>query len=216
MIARRLRTLVLTLALLLVPVSVARADQAYDRVAAAYAQAGGQLDACAFTQAQLEAALVGIPKEIRQYVPDLRKAIRTGIATHVSGDCAGRTPGTTTTPPAGAGGAIPTPEVSTTPPPTTETLPSTTATTPPTTTQPAAIPPTTTTGGDRHRDTTPLAIALGALGALLALLLLLWAWARARGWDPSWLARARHAWGEAGHRTTSTWLEFTDWLRLGR
>lgn len=208
--ARTARVLLLALALALVPASLARADQAYDRVAAAYAQAGGQLDACAFTQAQLEAGLAGIPKEIKRYVPDLRKAIRDGIATHVRGDCAGRTPGTTTTPP-GAGGAIPTPEVSTTPPASTETAP------PVTTTQPAATPPATTTGGgSRHHDTTPLAIALGALGALLLLLLALWGWARARGWDPPGAARARHAWGEAGHRTTSTWLEFTDWLRLGR
>jgi hypothetical protein len=216
MTARRLRTLVLTLALLLLPAALARADQAYDRVAAAYAQAGGQLDACAFTQGQLEAALKGIPPEIKQYVPDLRKAVRAGIATHVSGGCAGRTPGTTTTPP-GAGGAIPTPEVSTSTTPTTptETLPQTATT--PTTTQPAAIPPVTTTGrGGGHHDTTPLAIALGVLGALLLIALLLWAWARARGWDPAWQARARHAWGEAGHRTTSRWLEFTDWLRLGR
>jgi hypothetical protein len=49
---------------------------------------------------------------------------------------------------------------------------------------------------------------------LLALLLL--GWARMRGWDPGWAARMRHAWGEAGFRTTSTWSEFTDWLRLGR
>ncbi|HYV16934.1 MAG TPA: hypothetical protein VE972_13055 [Conexibacter sp.] len=201
---RTVRVLLVTLALALVPAALARADRAYDRVAAAYAQAGGQLDACAFTEAQLAAGLAGIPPEIKRYVPDLRRAIKQGIATHVRGDCAGRKPGTTTTPPAGAGGAIPTPEVSPAPPATT--------------TQPAVTPPaaTTTGSGSRHHDTTPLAIALGALGALLVLLLALWGWARARGWDPPRLARARHAWGEAGHRTTSTWLEFTDWLRLGR
>jgi hypothetical protein len=37
-----------------------------------------------------------------------------------------------------------------------------------------------------------------------------------RGWDPSWIGRVRHGWREAGFRTTSTWSEFTDWLRLGR
>jgi hypothetical protein len=199
------RVLLLALALALVPAASARADQAYDRVAAAYAQAGGQLDACAFTQTQLQAGLAGIPREIKRYVPDLRRAIKEGIATHVRGGCAGRTPGTTTVPPSpGAGGAVPTPEVGTTPPATT--------------TQPAVTSPvrTTTAAPSRHRDTTPLAIALGALGAALLLLLALWAWARARGWDSPGLARMRHAWGEAGHRTTSTWLEFTDWLRLGR
>jgi hypothetical protein len=66
------------------------------------------------------------------------------------------------------------------------------------------------------RDRTPLLVGLVALGALLVLALALWALARVRGWDPPFLARVRHAWGEAGYRATSTWSEFTDWLRLGR
>ena len=59
-------------------------------------------------------------------------------------------------------------------------------------------------------------LGAAALGGLLVALLLLWGWARLRGWDPTWAARARHAWGEAGYRVTNTWSEFTDWLRLGR
>jgi hypothetical protein len=200
-----------------------RAD--YTRVASAYATSGGHLDPCAFTRAQLERALKGIPKSIASVVPDLRKAIRDGIAAHERGDCKGRKPNPT----AGAGGATggvgapPETTTSTTPttPPPAATAPST-ATTP---AQPGAVPPTTTTpttsagqatraGG--HRDRTPLAIAAIAIGALLLALLALWALARARGWDSPRAARLRHAWGEAGYRTTGVWAEFADWLRLGR
>jgi hypothetical protein len=195
------RTLLLALALLLVPAALARANPAYDRVAAAFAQGGGQLDACFFTQQQLEAALAGIPPEIKQYVPDLRKAMRTGIALHKSGRCAGRTPGVSTT-------AAP-------PPATTTTTPTTTTPAPAATTTAPAAPATTSTGA-RHHSSTPVVVAGAALGALLLLLLLWWGLARVRGWDPPSLARARHGWGEAGFRTTSTWAEFTDWLRLGR
>jgi hypothetical protein len=97
-------------------------------------------------------------------------------------------------------------------------VPAATTPTTPTTTAPApaqttAQPVASTT---QERDRTPLVVALIAAGALVLLALLLWGWARMRGWDPGWTARMRHAWGEAGFRTTSTWSEFTDWLRLGR
>lgn len=201
----------LAAALTLLPAALARADQAYDEVATAYAQAGGQLDACAFTQAELQAAIRGIPPQIRDVVPDLRRAIADGVAAHERGDCRG---GQAT------GGAIPpaatTPPVTTTPAPATTTPPVTTpapATTAPGTDTTASQPAAAAADDD---DLTPLLVALVAAGALLLLALLLWSWARMRGWDPPWVARVRHAWGEAGFRTTSTWSEFTDWLRLGR
>lgn len=222
---RRFRTLALiTLALLLVPTALARADAAYDLVAGAYATGGAHLDACAFTQAQLEAALAGIPPTLKGVIPDLKRAMKDGIAAHKRGECAGREPGTATTPGAPAGGgAVPpvttTPATPITPPPTTSTTPGQVApptaapTTPGTTTQSA---PASAADGSRTHDRTPLVVALIALGALLLLALAIWGWARARGWDPTWATRTRHAWGEAGFRTTSTWSEFTDWLRLGR
>jgi hypothetical protein len=52
--------------------------------------------------------------------------------------------------------------------------------------------------------------------ALLLLVLVLWVLARWQAWDPPWLARWRHATGEAGWRAGNAWAEFTDWLRLGR
>ncbi|HZV72999.1 MAG TPA: hypothetical protein VFF79_04715 [Conexibacter sp.] len=217
--------LALAAALLLVPAAPVLADQAYDKVASAWAQAGGQLDPCAFTQAELEAAVRGIPPAIRSVVPALRKAMLDGIAAHMRGACKGRRLEPGTTGGAAAGGAGGTP-ATTTPPVTTPTAPATTA---PTTTVPTTTAPTTSTtpapaatpappasGGTHARDRTPLLVALVAAGALLLLALLTWGWARMRGWDPTWAARMRHAWGEAGFRTTSTWSEFTDWLRLGR
>jgi hypothetical protein len=182
---------------LLVPAAPARANAAYDRVATAYAQGGGQLDACAFTQQQLEDAIAGIPKAIAKFVPDLRTAMRRGIAEHKRGECKGRTPGTST---------------SAAPPPVT--TPTTPTTPQPSTATPATSTPATPAA--HHHDRTPLVVAAAALGALALLLLLLWLTARGRGWDPAWLARQRHAWGEAGFRATSTWSEFADWLRLGR
>lgn len=222
------RVLALALVLLLAPSAAAWADRAtFDRVSAAYANNAGQLDACWFSQADLESALAGIPPEFESVVPELRQAIVDGIAAHRSGDCRGVAP--TGGPNAGAA----TPPATTTP--TTPTTPATTTETgalappgasPPASTTPAATPPAaapqqvTTTPGVQppatKRSTRPLVLGAIALGALLLLALLTWGWARLRGWDSQWSARARHAWGEAGYRVTTTWAEFTDWLRLGR
>lgn len=194
----------------------ARADQAYDKVANAFAVAGGHLDPCSFTQAELEAALNGIPPSIRNVVPDLRRAIDAGIAAHRRGDCKGIKPEEGTTGGAAPGTTVP---ATTTPSVTTQTAPAvpaaTTPTTPTTATAPTATQPAAA-GGTHAHDRTPLLVALIAAGVLVLLALLLWGWARMRGWDPGWIRRVRHGWGEAGFRTTSTWSEFTDWLRLGR
>jgi hypothetical protein len=203
----------------LVP-AAARADQAYDKVASAYATAGGHLDPCQFSEAELKAAARGIPPTIRNIVPDLRAAMVEGIAAHERGDCRGVKPEEGTTGGAAPGATTPTTTVPpvTTPPVTTQTAPAAPLATTPTTTAPApaqtSAPPAA--ASTQERDSTPLVVALIAAGALVLLALLLWGFARMRGWDPGWTARVRHAWGEAGFRTTSTWSEFTDWLRLGR
>lgn len=209
----RLRPLpLLVLALLLVPAAAAHANAAYDRVATAYAESGGHLDPCAFSAAQLEAALAGIPPQVANVVPDLRAAMRNAIRAQAHGACKGKAIGS------GGAGAPPAGIVTTptTPGATTQAqttpAPGAATTTPapaPQTPQPAAAPA-------HHRDRTALLIAAVVLGALLLLALLLWAWARVRGWEATWAARQRHAWGEAGFRATSTWAEFADWLRLGR
>lgn len=60
------------------------------------------------------------------------------------------------------------------------------------------------------------AIALAALGAALVLLGLAWAIARAFAYEPSWMPALRHSFAEAGFRTSATFAELRDWLRLGR
>jgi hypothetical protein len=40
--------------------------------------------------------------------------------------------------------------------------------------------------------------------------------ARWAGWEPAWADGLRHAAGEAGWRASSTWAEFTDFVRFGR
>lgn len=194
----------------------ARANEAYDKVATAYAQAGGQLDPCMFTTGELKAAVRGIPPNIRNVVPALRAAMIEGVAAHERGDCNGVKPEEKTTGGARVGGTGSAPTTTTptvtTPAAPTQTVPAAPAVTTPT---PTTAQPTTTTT-THERDRTPLLIALIALGTLVLLTLLVWGLARMRGWDPAWAARTRHSWGEAGYRTTSTWSEFTDWLRLGR
>ena len=59
------------------------------------------------------------------------------------------------------------------------------------------------------------AILLAALAALLALTCAAWLVARALAIEPHWTLSARHALSEASFRASSTWAEFSDWVRLG-
>ena len=76
---------------------------------------------------------------------------------------------------------------------------------------PRLRPPTQSTASHKGAR-----LALIVVGALLVMLLALWAFARWWAWEPHWLARWRHATAEAGWRASAAWAEFTDWLRLGR
>jgi hypothetical protein len=60
------------------------------------------------------------------------------------------------------------------------------------------------------------AIVIAMIAGLLALGCGAWAIARARAFEPHWLLSARHTVAEAGFRASSTWSEFSDWVRLGR
>lgn len=60
------------------------------------------------------------------------------------------------------------------------------------------------------------AIALAVLAAALVLLSLAWALVRAFAYEPTWMPALRHSFAEAGFRTSATWAELWDWLRLGR
>ena len=120
---------------------------------------------------------------------------------------------TSTTPTATTPGSAAPGATTTAPPATTTAPPATTTTAPPATTAPAqtAAQPTTRPGNDRAA-----VLLLLVVGALALFALALWAIARWQAWDPPWLARWRHATGEAGWRAGNAWAEFTDWLRIGR
>jgi hypothetical protein len=60
------------------------------------------------------------------------------------------------------------------------------------------------------------AIVLAAIAAVLVLLSLIWALARALAYEPSWMPALRHSFAEAGFRLSGTVAELRDWLRLGR
>jgi hypothetical protein len=59
------------------------------------------------------------------------------------------------------------------------------------------------------------AIVIAALAALLALACLAWGIARLFAFEPRWALSMRHAIAEAQLRTSATWSEFSDWIRLG-
>lgn len=146
------------------------------------------------------------------------------------------TPATTPTFPVPASAKVPPTSTATTPatPATggTATAPTTTytpqSTSPaggvPTTTAPAPTTPSagTTTAAPasaraaRSSKLSTPAIALAAFGALLALICLAWAIARAQAYEPHWARSLRHSLAEGGFRASATWAEFSDWARLGK
>ena len=60
------------------------------------------------------------------------------------------------------------------------------------------------------------AILVAVLAAVVAIGCVLWGISRRRAFEPQWLLSLRHAMAEAGLHASSTWAEFTDWMRLGR
>jgi len=59
------------------------------------------------------------------------------------------------------------------------------------------------------------AIVIAVVAALLALGCLIWALSRLLDFEPRWVLSLRHAMAEAGLRTSATWAELSDWIRLG-
>ena len=91
--------------------------------------------------------------------------------------------------------------------------------------QPTAAPAVVATGDQiltAARTTDPATdapfpvVALAILAGILALGGLTVGLFRWRAWEPAWTGRFRHAAGEAGWRASSTWAEFTDFVRFGR
>jgi hypothetical protein len=208
----------LTLPLALAP--AAHAD-AFDKIFKDY-QSTGTIDACKYSEAELKQAKSEVPNDIEAYAPDFPNALQGALEQRAGGACDTEQPTSTT--PAATPGTV-TPPTTTTP-----TGPTTPAAAVPPTTTPAppsdptasaaisddAIAKTALTADTSDAGTPAPVIALGVLGALLALGGLIYGLVHCLGFDPRWTHRVRHAVAEAGWRTGNTWSEFADWVRIGR
>ena len=190
----------------------------------------GAVNGCKYTAAQLAQAKTQTPKNIKDVAPGYPAQLAVAAAKRAKGctkaeekaantttSAAGATTGTTgtgTTAPSTTGTAT-----ATQPPATTTIAPNATTTAATPAPAPAPAPATTAAPAPATQSTAShrgARLALIVVGALLAMLLALWAFARWWAWEPHWLARWRHATAEAGWRASAAWAEFTDWLRLGR
>jgi len=220
------RTLPLLLAvglslLLAAPASAALAD----RLVSDFAD-NGQLNACNYSEGELGQIEDLIGNDTDAYEPDFRTAIDSMIERHAQGACKQKggqssggddTSGTSASPgstggssgtSSGAGAAATAPgEAGQVPSPDQAPAPSPLIT--------DSIAAAARSGEEGGAPPFPL-LALGVLAALLALGGLVFGAARWTGWEPAWADRARHATAEAGWRASSTWAEFTDFVRFGR
>jgi hypothetical protein len=193
---------------------------AFDKVFKEY-QGSGQIDACKHSEAELKSANSDIPNDIDAYAPDFRNALEAALERRAGGGCES---GGAATPSGGTTAPGTTTPATTTPGATETTAPAGSTVTPSPTPDPTAAPAAddqaivraartaSTSGG----GTPAPVVALGVLGALLALGGLLYGLAHWLAWDPRWAQRLRHAVAEAGWRAGNTWSEFADWVRLGR
>jgi len=189
----------------------------------------GKLNPCKYTEKQLRDLRNAIPNDYEQY-SDFTSVIDDALAKRARGACKkGGAPAQddATAPPA-TGATTPPPAAGS---PSTGTAPST-VTPGPAAAQPPPRPATAPTAapaiatrdaiGLAARSTEPATeapfplLALALLTALLALGTLMFGVVRWRAWEPAWANRFRHAAGEAGWRASSTWADFTDFVRFGR
>ena len=223
---RRFSVLLVTCALSLVCAAPAQADLLAD-IFKDYTQ-DSRIDPCRYTEKQLRQLKDLIPNDIAQY-SDFGAAVDDALARRAQGACdkAAAKPQGATAPPAATGTAPPPPPAATGAPSTVAPAPGATAAAkaPPTPgTAPAPSPDVASHDAigiaarttDSATDAPFPLIALAILAALLALGTLAFGLVRWRAWEPAWADRFRHAAGEAGWRASSTWAEFTDFVRLGR
>ena len=210
-----------------------------DVIVADYAD-DGRLNACKYTPKQLQTLKALIPNDLAAYDGGFSPAVDDALARRAEGACnkqrAQADAGAAATAPAGGGRG-------TTQPPTASAATATGAGAkaadgaaaaarapaavkpPPTpTAQPTAAPAVVAAqpiaiaarATDPQTDAPFPVLALAILCGLFALAGLVVALVRWRAWEPAWADNLRHAAGEAGWRASSTWAEFTDFVRFGR
>ena len=234
---RRLSLLLLACALSLAFTATASANL-LDVIAADYTD-DGKLNPCKYTTKQLKTLKGLIPNDLAAYDAGFSPSIDDALARRAEGACNKAKPkadaaGATTAPAGGGGGSATPPTPSGSAGDTGANAPSAgaapdapAAVKPPPT--PSAQPtpaPAVAAGSDQiltAARTTDAAtdapfpvLALAVLAGLFALAGLIVALVRWRAWEPAWADNFRHAAGEAGWRASSTWAEFTDFVRFGR
>jgi hypothetical protein len=196
-----------------------------------------RLDACKYTTEQLKKAKAAVPLDVQQYNAALIQAFDDAIAARAQGSCNKNKPQQQTQQAAPAAPATsaaqppPPPAVSGTTAPSTAQAPPAPVGQPqqaqaPPTPQSEPAPAPAIAAGDEialASQTTDIVpetpfpmLALAILLGVLALCTLTFGAVRWFAWEPRWAVRFRHAAGEAGWRASSTWSDFTDYVRLGR
>jgi hypothetical protein len=183
-----------------------------------------QINPCKYTEKQLRTLKDLIPNDADAYAADFGAAVDDALARRAAGACnKGAAKPDATAPPATSGTAPP-PPASGTPAPAAPGAPAAAQPPPqpgpqPTAAREVAIRDAIGVAANLDDPSTqapfPL-LALAILAGLLALGTALFGVVRWRAWEPAWADRFRHAAGEAGWRASSTWAEFTDFVRYGR
>ena len=196
-----------------------------------------RIDACRYSEKELRQLKDLIPNDANAYAADFAAAVDDALASRARGGCnkakAQQAQGTqaapatgggtgSTQPPAASGGtgtgapasgtAAPSTPNAVKPPPTPTALPTAAP-------EIVAIRDAITVAArttDPATDAPFPVLALAILAGLFALSGLVVAAARWLGWEPAWADNVRHAASEAGWRASSTWSEFTDFVRFGR
>ncbi len=223
LVTRRIQILALTCALSLACAAPASANL-LDVMAQDYVE-DQQLDPCKYTEKELRTLKDLIPNDLAAYDAGFVPAVDDALARNAAGACkkGGIKRDETIAPPA-AGGVLPPPPPTSGGPAPGPVEPAPAAPAPTPKAQPTAAPDVAKTDviGLAARTTDPATeapfpiLALAVLAGLLALSGLLVAVVQWRAWEPAWVDRFRHAAGEAGWRASSTWAEFTDFVRFGR
>lgn len=231
---RRTPILLLAAALLSLVLAVPASADLGDKLVKDFAD-DASLDACIYTEAEVKLMKSLIGNDTDAYTPEVRDAVNALFEERAQGKCnkkkqrqtsgdSGASGGSGTSGAAGSGGSgnsssgTPSTAGAETPAAPGVAQPAPTPATPQTAApliDNGAIQTALRTADEGDVPPFPL-LVLAALLALMALGAIAYGVIRFTGWEPAWAPRARHAAAEAGWRASSTWAEFTDFVRLGR